>query len=354
MSATITSARNSPALVQFGVAPLQVELRDVTVGPPARGDVLVRVAAASVCGSDVHQYHGTQSWTVRTPVVLGHEFGGTIEELGPGVTGFREGERVVCETAARICGNCVYCRSGRANLCPERLGFGWGIDGGMAELVVVPERCLHRIPDSLPFSVASLTEPCCVAYNAVVERSRIVAGDTVIVLGPGPIGILAAMAARSSGATDVVVAGLSRDAARLAVAREVGATDTVRLDEVDLAEVVRDLGDGLGADVVIDAAGVSASFGSAMEAVRPGGQITKVGWGPGPLGHTLDPIVRKAVTVNGSFSHTFTTWETVIRLIASGSWDVRPLMSLEAPLTDWPAAFDGMHSGELVKAVLTF
>ena len=118
---------------------------------------------------------------------------------GQAVRGFREGDRVVSETAARICGECLYCRSGEYNLCPKRRGFGYGIDGAMADFVKVPARCLHHLPDSVPFEKAGLTEPCCVAYHATCVKTRIRPGDTVLVFGPGPIGLLSLALARLSG-----------------------------------------------------------------------------------------------------------------------------------------------------------
>ena len=186
------------AVVQYALEPLAVELRDVAVPDIGDDDVLLRVGAVSVCGSDVHQAYNTHSWPVNVPVVLGHEFAGTVAKTGRTVKSFREGDRVVSETAAAICGECLLCRTGRYNLCPHRKGFGYGIDGAMASYVRVPARCLHRIPDTLPFELACLTEPHAVAYNAMCVNSTIRPGDLVVVLGPGPIGLLCArMAARS-------------------------------------------------------------------------------------------------------------------------------------------------------------
>jgi threonine dehydrogenase-like Zn-dependent dehydrogenase len=169
--------------------------------------VLLRVGAVSVCGSDVHQAYNTHSWAVNVPVVLGHEFSGTIAKAGRAVKRFREGDRVVSETAAEVCGECLLCRTGRYNLCPLRKGFGYGIDGAMASFVKVPARCLHRIPDTLPFELACLVEPHAVAYNAMCVNSTIRPGDLVVVLGPGPIGLLCARMAALAGADPLVVVG---------------------------------------------------------------------------------------------------------------------------------------------------
>jgi alcohol dehydrogenase/L-iditol 2-dehydrogenase len=222
----------------------------------------------------------------------------------------------------------------------------------MAEFVRVPERCLHHIPDSLPFERAALTEPCCVGYNAVAVKSHIRPGDIVVVLGPGPIGLLCAEIARISGAGTLIVGGMNQDESRLAAARELGVSHAVNCEQTDLLGLIRGLGDGLGADLVVDATGISAALKQALEIVRPGGQITKVGWGPQPLGFSLDPLVQKAITLRGSFSHTFTNWEKVVALLSAGQINLEPIISCVSPLDDWRDCFDGMQTGKYVKAVL--
>jgi L-iditol 2-dehydrogenase len=341
------------AVVNYGPSPRSVELREVPVPGIGEDEVLVAVRAVGVCGSDVHQYLGTHSWAVNYPVVLGHEFAGEIVRVGARVRGFPAGGRVVGETAAVVDPNSPLTRSGRYNLDPARLGFGYGVDGAMADFVRVPERCLHRIPDDLPFERAALTEPCCVAYNAVCVNSRIRPGDCVAVIGPGPIGLLCTMIAALSGADPLVVIGLPADADRLELAREVGATQAIGAGGEAPATEVRRLGEGLGADLVIDAAGVSGTLGLALELVRPGGQITKVGWGREPLGFSLDPLVAKNVSLQGSFSHTWPMWEAVLSLVAAGRLQPQRIVGRVAPLRDWEDSFEGMHRGEIVKAVLT-
>src|SRR5438105_10234310 len=228
-----------PAVVHYALEPYAVELREVAVPEIGDDEVLLAVGAVSVCGSDVHQARNTHSWPVDVPVVLGHEFGGTVAQVGRSVRGFREGDRVVSETAARICGECLLCRTGRYNLCPGRKGLGYGIDGAMARWVRVPTRCLHRIPDSLPFDIACLAEPHAVAYQAMCVNSTIRPGDLVVVLGPGPIGLLCARMAALSGADPLIVAGRPADAARLETALRLGATRAVDIEGENLDEIVR-------------------------------------------------------------------------------------------------------------------
>lgn len=341
-----------PALVNYAPEPGSVELREVDVPEIDTSDVLLAVEAVGICGSDVHQWQNTHSWTVNYPCILGHEFGGTIARTGKHAERFEEGDRVVSETAAVVDSHSPYTRQGEYQLDPNRLGFGNGVDGAMAPYVKVPERCLHPLPDDLPFEKAALTEPCCVAYNAVCKNTTVRPGDHVLILGPGPIGLLCAQMAALSGAGHLVVAGLPSDTDRLKAARQLGA-DTTLDDPEAVLPFVEDLGDGFGVDVVIDASGVSETLQQAMEAVRPAGHVTKVGWGPQPMGYSLDPVVQKNVTVQGSFSHNWPIWERVIRMLSEGQIDLDPLIDRVTALGEWHDCFTKMHDKEYVKAVLT-
>lgn len=341
------------AVVHYALQQGAVDLREVPEpDTPGDGEVVLKTEAVGVCGSEVHQYHNTHSWPVNVPVILGHEFSGVVARLGRNVRGFAEGDRVASETAARICGECAYCRAGEYNLCPKRLGFGYGVDGAMADYVRVPARCLHHLPPSVSAEKAALTEPCCVAYNAVAMNTRIQAGASVLVLGPGPIGLLSMAVAKLAGAGWLAVAGLERDRSRLDLAERLGADRTFAGGREDLLAGIREQGDGLGVDVVIDASGSSAVLGLALAAVRPAGQITKVGWGREPLGISLDPLVQKAATLRGSFSHNYGVWERVIALLAAGRLDPLPLVGRVEPLEGWRHCFDDMGEGRIVKGVL--
>jgi L-iditol 2-dehydrogenase len=336
----------SAAVINYSPEKGSVEIREILRPEIGDEDVLLEVVNVGVCGSDLHQWTADHSWPVNYPVVLGHEFGGHIVELGARVTTWKTGDRVVSETAAVIDPNSPLSRTGLYNLEPSRKGFGYGVNGAMTRYVQVPARCLHRVPDQLPFEEACLTEPCCVAYNAVAVNSRIRPGDRVIVLGPGTIGILCAAMAKLCGA-EVAVVGLQSDNSRLTIAKQYHC-EAIIGDATDWSKRA----DGLGADFVIDAAGSSGTLKIALGLVRPNGQITKVGWGPQPLGFSLDQLVQKNIRLQGSFSHNWPIWEKVIALLASGALDVKPIIGGIWPITQWEEAFEKMHKGIVVKSIL--
>lgn len=340
-------SNKSAAVVNYAEPKGSVEIREIPIPEIGEEDILLEVENVGVCGSDLHQWTSDHSWPVNYPVVLGHEFGGKIAALGSRVKGWKVGERVVSETAAVIDPLSPMSRNGLYNLDPSRKGFGYGVNGAMTRFVKVPSRCLHHVPDNLAFEEACLTEPCSVAYNAVVGNSSVKPGDRVLVIGPGTIGILCAAVARLCGA-EVGIMGLEADRARLEIAKLYGCEPLIG----DAAKEWSKKRDGLGADLIVDAAGVSATLKIAMDLVRPNGQITKVGWGPQVCNFSLDPIVQKNVRLQGSFSHNWPIWEKVIGLLASGALNVKPIIGGVWPITEWKKAFELMHEGKVVKSVL--
>ena len=340
------------ALVKYGVQVGEVELREVPVPEIGPSDVLMQTAACGVCGSDVEMYHHKVTYRVDVPVIMGHEFAGNVVAVGAEVRGWEKGDRVVSETAAHICGQCAMCLSGQYNLCPLRRGYGSHMDGAFAHFVRVPARILHRVPESLDLQVAALAEPLSVAYNALVVKSRIHPGDTVVVVGAGPIGLFAVQVARINGSGRVILAGLTCDAARLDVGRQVGADETVNVDDVDLEALVKERTGGWGADLIVDAAGVNKVLEQALRLVRPNGQITKIGWDPQPVNFSLDPLLIKGVVLQGVFSHTWETWEKALALLTSGRVQGEPMITHRVPLSDWRMAYHLVETREPVKALI--
>ena len=339
----------SIGVVNFSSKPGSVELQEVDRPVAGDDDVIMQVEAVSVCGSDLHQWHGTNSWAVNYPVVLGHEFCGVIIELGKNVKAggkWKEGDRVVTETAAVIDADSPMSRVGKYNLDPNRKGFGYGVNGGMTRYAKVASRLLHKIPTNISFDYAAMSEPCAVAYSATIAPGFVKPGDRIVVYGPGPIGVLCVAMARLAGA-EVALVGLEKDLNRLNIAKSYGC-EVIIGDAKEWAMAA----DGLGADGVVDAAGVSASLKNALEVIRPDGWISKVGWGPQPLDFSMDPLVAKNVTLRGSFSHNWPMWERVLRLLESGALDLKPVLCGVFPIKELKTAFEKMQSGEILKSVI--
>ncbi len=340
------------AVVKYGMKPGEVELRETAepvIGPE---DVCLEVKSAGVCGSDIEFWQNRISFPVNLPVTLGHEFAGVIREVGEKVTQWKPGDRVVSETAAYICGTCEQCRRGNYNLCQNRLGFGNGTDGAFAKYVKVPQRILHRLPEEVSFDHASLTEPACVAYNAVLVKSHPMPGEPVAIIGPGPIGLFALQMAKLSGAYPIILMGTDADEKRMQVGKEIGADVIINVQRENAEELIRELTHGEGVPLVVDAAGNTPAVKLAMEIVKRNGQITKIAWGARPLELSLDPLIQKAVTLQGAFSHTWSTWEAVIQLISSGKIRMEPMISHSFGLEQWLEAFEKVDAKEAIKAVL--
>lgn len=340
------------AIVKYDTSAGATKLTEIEK-PVIREDmVLLKVMAAGVCGSDIDMWNGTNGFKIKPPVVHGHEFCGVIVETGSRVQAYRKGDRVVCETASYICGECCYCRTGQYNECPKRLGYGALVDGAFSEYVAVPERILHRIPDTLSYEKAALTEPCCVAYNAMIVKSDIQPGKPTVIIGPGTIGLLCVIMAKLAGAYPIIIVGRKSSKARMEIAAGLGADEFVYSDETSAGKVILNMTGGIGAPLVCDCAGNRETLILSMDIVARNGQITKLGWGPEPIHVSLDPIIQKAAAIQGAFSHTWDTWETVIRMINAGKINLEPFTRHIYPIEEWEKAFQAMSSREAVKSVI--
>jgi L-iditol 2-dehydrogenase len=340
------------AVVKYADKPGATELRDVPVPAIGKSDVLVEVAYVGVCGTDPHLHRNASAFKFERPFILGHEFAGTIVKAGEEVTGFSIGDRVTAETHAQFCGTCALCKQGNYHLCRGRKGYGFHVDGAFTKFVKVPERILHRIPENVSLKEASVTEPFCVAYKALVSNSKIVPGDTVVVIGPGPIGILCVKVAQLCGAGEIIVIGTEGDDKRLTLSKEFGATIIINSMKDDPLKRILSLGDGYGADLVVDTAGIAETLKLSMHAVRPAGQITKIGWGTRPIDFSLDPIIAKSVTLKGHFSHTWDVWEHCLTLMSKKMIDLNKIITHEFSIDQWEKAFELVETKAALKVVL--
>jgi len=340
------------AVVKYDNVSGATEVREVPVPEIGPTDVLVKVAYIGVCGTDPHMHQNLVSFKMNVPLIFGHEFSGVIEKVGSDVKNYKVGDRVTAETHADYCGECELCRTNQYHICRERKGFGFHADGAFAKYVKVPARILHKLPDSVSLKEAALIEPLCVAYKSVVSNSKVRPGDTVVVIGPGPIGLLCIKMAQVVGASEIIAVGTDGDEERLEMAMEYGATITMNSSREDVSAKVKSIGDQYGADVVFDTAGVSPTLQLSMDLVRPGGQIVKIGWGPKPVGFSLDPIIQKNVTLTGHFSHTWDVWEKCIVLLSKGQVDLKPLITHELSIEEWEKSFELIENREAMKVVL--
>ena len=340
------------ALVKYSMEAGAVELREIPVPEPGPGEVLLQIEACAVCGSDLAMYRGTFDHPMKIPVVMGHEFAGTVDRVGHAVTGWKPGDRVACETAAQICGNCVYCRSGNYNMCSERMGFGYGCDGAFAKYVAVPARMLHRLPADLPFPQAALAEPAAGALHCVQQNHTLQAGDSALILGPGAIGLFALQHVRNAGGSPIFIAGLDRDSARLELALKLGAHRAIYLEREDAREIIHASGDGLGVHYIVEASGAPQALDLALDVIRPLGTITRIGMSDKSLPFGLNRLTAKAVNLQGTWSHNYADWERVLHLVETGQLQIEPMIGKIYPLEDWQQAFEDAMSGRIVKAVI--
>jgi L-iditol 2-dehydrogenase len=335
------------ALRKLAPRPGNVDYVDVPAPRCIGEHVVLKIAAAGICGTDLHIYDG--EYPTRPPVTMGHEVAGTVFEVGAGVKGWQVGDRVTSETYFSVCGSCRYCRAGRSNLCPERRSIGAAVDGGFAPLLLVPARNLHRLPENVSLTAGALTEPlaCCVH---AMRRTTLDVGDHVLVSGPGPIGLLCAQLLASSGAF-VVVAGTDADELRLNAAVELGAHAAVNVQTHPeaLREDVDRFTGGLEFDVAVECAGAPGSVTNCLAALQKGGCYVQVGLFGKPVSVDFDALCLGEFTVSGTFAQVPDAWETAIRLMTSGRVKVDALISEIVPLREWARAFERLRQKAALK-----
>jgi L-iditol 2-dehydrogenase len=326
------------------------DLPEPKLGP---GEVLVRVAACGICGSDVHGYDGSSGRRIP-PIVMGHEAAGIVAALGDGVTDFAEGDRVTFDSTV-YCGICVPCRRGEINLCDNRQVLGvscadYRRAGAFAEYVAVPSRIVYRLPDGLSFAEAAMLEAVAVAVHAV-SLARISPESTALVVGAGMIGLLAAQAMSAAGCSRVLVADIDRS--RLKLAQDLGAT-AILSAETDVVAQVLQRSAGAGVDVAVEAVGKTETVTAAVESLRKGGTVVLVGNISPQITLPLQKVVTRQIRLQGSCASAG-EYPRAMELLATGKIQVKPLITAIAPLADGPQWFARLHAREpnLMKVILT-
>jgi L-iditol 2-dehydrogenase len=331
----------------------RLELQDIPQPETRADEVLVKVKACGICGSDVHGMDGSTGRR-QPPIVMGHEAAGIIAEVGSNVSGWQVGDRVTFDSTV-YCGNCDFCRRGEVNVCDNRRVLGVACDdyrmhGALAEYVAIPQRILYRLPDALMFEHAAMVEPVSVAVHAV-GRAPISSKDTAVVIGTGMIGLLVVQALRAAKCGTIVAVDVDRG--KLDLAEELGADLTLNPHEADVPEVVRQKTDGRGADVAIEVVGTAETVVSTVKCTRKGGTVTLVGNVSPEVAIPLQDIVARQITLRGSYASAG-EYPQCLDMISRGDIKVEPLITAVAPLSEGPSWFDRLYRREpgLMKVIL--
>ena len=332
-------------LTKLAPGPGEMDIADRDDPVAGAGQVVLDVLGTGICGTDLHIQAG--EYPSVPPVTVGHEVCGRVADLGPGVDAAWQGARVVAETYFSTCGRCAMCRAGRGNMCAQRKSIGTHVDGGFAPRLVLPAANLHRVPDWVADTAATLSEPLACVCNALLDPPVIGAGDGVLVIGPGAIGLLAAQVARACGG-GVTVRGTARDEARLALAAELGFATEV----AGHGDPAPD-GDDPGAPaVVVECSGSGPGVAHGLTALRRRGTLVQMGLRGADLTVPWDLICYHELAVRTGFASTPASWRRAMALLEAREIALAPLVTAVVPLEDWAAAFDASRGGDGVKYVL--
>ena len=336
-------------------APSQLDVVDFPDPRPADDEVLLRIRACGICGSDFHGWDGS-SGRRHPPLIMGHEAAGEIVATGPKVTNWRKGDRVTFDSTI-YCGQCRFCRTGQINLCENRRVVGvspveYKQHGAFAEHLAVPARILYRLPDNLPFEQAAMVEPVSIAVHAV-QRTKVAPTDTAVVIGSGLIGLLVIQTLRWAGARQIIAVDLADN--RLALAKQLGATHTFNSGRTDVAAEVAKLTDGLGAELTFEVIGITPTVNLAIGLLKRGGTCVLVGnLSPTTQDFPLQQVVTRELSVLGTCGSAG-EYPLCLDLIAKGIINVKPMIEAVAPLTDgasWFSKLSAKDGGKYMKVIL--
>lgn len=350
------------AVIKKDYGPMELEYTDIPKPEVEENDVLIRVKAAAICGSDLSLMYGTVTGKeVPYPIVIGHEFAGEVCEVGGKVKRWKPGDRVVSDNTGYVCGVCHACSKGEYLFCADRKGMGNDMDGGFADYVKIPgdvlqafPNCLYRIPDNISYEEASMMDPLCNGYKAVIQEGELLPGQNVVVFGSGAMGLFAMNAAKLGNAGKIIVVGMAEDKeVRFPLAKKLGATDFVVADEEkDVPAKVKEIAGPEGVAIVIDAAGAPVVLQQAIEMTRNGGKIVKIGYSAKPLGFSLDTMALKGIVLIGHMGYDSTSWKNCLALLEKGEIDMRTFISHRLPLSEWEEGIELVKNRKATKVIL--
>lgn len=349
------------AVIKKDYGPLQIEYTDIPKPQAEEYDVVIKVKAAAICGSDLGLQYGTvEGKKVPYPIVIGHEFAGEICEIGPKVTRWKVGDRVVSDNTGYVCGVCHACSKGEYLFCADRKGMGNDMDGGFAEYVKIPgdvlmafPNCLYKIPDNVSYEAASMMDPLCNGYKAVIQEGNLLPGQNVVVFGCGAMGLFAMNAARLGSAGKIIAVGMEEDkAVRFPLAEKLGATDFVVADKEDVVSRVKEIAGPEGVAIIIDAAGAPVVLKQSIDIVRNGGKIIKIGYSKNPVDFSLDTLALKGIVLIGHMGYDSTSWKNCLTLLEKEEVDMEAFISHRMPLSKWEEGIELVKNRQATKVIL--
>jgi len=324
-------------------------MEDIPIPDFGTNDVLIKVTHTAICGTDVHIY-AWDDWaqrTIKTPMVIGHEFSGVIEKIGPGVTHYKKGDRVSGEGHI-TCGNCRNCRAGKRHLCHLTIGIGVNRNGSFAEYLSIPESNVWPIHDDIPSEIAAFFDPFGNAAHAALSFNLV--GEDVLITGAGPIGIIASAICKFAGARNVVITDVVDY--RLELAEKLGVTRAINVKKENISSCFNDLGISDGFDIGLEMSGNPDAFNSMLENMYHGGKIALLGLLPETTRLNWDQIIFKGLQVKGIYGREmYETWYKMTQMLRSGL-DIAPILTHQFPIKDYLEGFEIMKSGKCGKVVL--
>ena len=341
------------ALVKTKPEPGGVEYLDWGIPKVGPREILIQVKAVGICGTDLHIYDWEENivreYKPKLPLVMGHEFAGIAIEVGPQVENLKAGDRVT-GMPVLYCGECYFCRDGRQNICDHRPLLGLGADGAFAQYVSLRSANVYRLDDRISFELGALSEVTCVGLHAL-EKARLTSGETVAVVGPGPLGVMMAALAKHSGAGRIFVTGLEADRERLEIARQIGATP-IQAEKEDPRKSIWDYTAGLGADVVFETAGSSSGVIQSLNLVRKGGRVAILGQGRGSTEIPTAMLSFREIELIGTRAYTPKNWQKVFPTLINGEEDLKRMITHRFPLSLAEEGMKKMKNQEGLKFIV--
>lgn len=339
------------ALVKTAKGYDNMVVRDEAEPEITRDDLVkIKIAYSGICGTDLHTFKGMYKKS-EPPLILGHEFSGVVVEVGSKVTKVKVGDRVTSETTFETCCECEFCETKHYNLCLTRKGLGTQINGSFTEFIVSREESVHKLPDNVSLLSAALCEPLSCVTHACLEQTTIEAGETVVVFGPGAIGLLTCMVAKAKGAT-VILAGTSKDATRFELAKTLDIDRIVDQNAEDLVEVVMGMTNGAGANKIFECSGVIHALNKAFEIIKIRGEIVQVGVFTEEINTVnLGYFFSKEIKYAGSRSQKPSAWHLTLDLLGKGLLEPEKIVTMVTDLDNWREAFEKSIDCSEVKVV---